>query len=105
MTTIKNIWIESGAGTLSGAQHTPYTNLEIEPWIRGFRLRFGESIRIPDTEFEKLAYDLKDYVDGRILQITRDTEIKKEEIVTIPVEIEQEETKKETKTVKKAKKI
>jgi hypothetical protein len=107
MATIKNIWIEGGAGSLSSGQHKAFTNLEIEPWIRGFRLRFGESMYLPDEEFDKLAYSLKDYVTGLILQITRDsTQGTVEEIaLEIPKPVDTEETKKEIKTIKKVKKI
>jgi hypothetical protein len=62
---------------------------------------------LPDEEFDKLAYSLKDYVTGLILQITRDSiqGIVEEIALEVPKPVDIEETKKEIKTIKKVKKI
>ncbi len=107
MVTIKNIWIERGIGGGGGwsSAYTPISHqLEVEPWIRGYRLKFGQTTTMEENEFDNLTMDIAGYVRNRILDISRDKPKEERAVEEAPKNIDPEVTRKEiAKPAKKTK--
>jgi hypothetical protein len=108
MVTIKNIWIERGIGGGGGWSPTYIPTghqLEVEPWIRGYRLKFGQVTTMEENEFDNLAMDIAGYIRHRILEVKRDKPVEQQPQIeeAAPKIVDPEATRKEVVKTKKTK--
>jgi len=109
MVEIRDIWLERGHGTgWSASFNQGSLQLEVEPWIQGYRLKFGEELQLSEYEFGLIEDNINRHVEQRILEVEKTVvadipEIEIPQAESPVLEVKEEITRKEIKPIVKKK--